>query len=816
MDVQGHLMDVDYVIEDDGPVLRLTLQTDDGPVLALYRDFEPYLYVVPEADELEAMKERLEGLSFQDDEETVEVTRVEQKELLDGTERRTVLQAFVRIPPHVTKVKDEVKEWDELDHLREFDIPFYKRFLINKGLRPPSLVEVTGEGSDEDRGFDGDVIEADSVDQLDEHDTLEEDILSFDLEVLDDQIIMCSFYGENFEKVLVLDEDGFSKDYVEVVDDEAAMLERIMEVVEDQDPDIITGYNTDEFDFDVLRDRCEEHGLELHLGRLDERMTFRRRGRFSGAKLKGRVHLDLYAYVETVVSMTMQSETLTLDSVAEELLGMNKEDMAWEDIKRAWTEGEDLDLLAKYALKDSELAYKLSESLVPQIISLSVLTGLVPFDTCRTSYGQLVENYMIRQAYEQDRLVPNRPTNAQIGQRRSEGGYAGGFVYEPEKGLHEDIALFDFRSLYPTIIVSHNISPDVLDVEDCADEQEVTVETDDPDAGNPTYRFCQDEEGFIPGMLRDLIEERYDIKATLPELDEDSQAYRDRYNRQYALKTLSNAFYGYLGYSSARWYSRPCAEATTYLGRKYIHETIDIAEEMGFEMVYGDTDSVFIKGEDVAERSDAFQDRVNDTLPEFMELELEGLFERGLFTYTESGKGAKKKYALIDAEGNVKITGFEQVRRDWSKLAKDTQETVIRQVLENDVDRAVETVKETIERLKEGEVPVEELKIYTTLTKKPESYDSKAPHVEAAKRAIEQGEPIGPGDTIDYVVTSGGGSISDRARMTKYADDYDAQYYIDNQILPVSLRVLKVFGYTEGQLKGKGKQSGLGRFAGGG
>ncbi|MDY6771142.1 MAG: DNA polymerase domain-containing protein [Candidatus Nanohaloarchaea archaeon] len=1256
MRVEGHLLDVDYVIEEDVPVLRLVLQTDDGPVLARYTEFEPYLYVVPADGAFDECRERLEGLSFEANGDTVEVRRVEERALLDGTEERDVLQVFVQVPPDVPKVKDEVKDWDEVGYLREFDIPFYKRFLINKGLKPPSLVAVEGEATD--GAFDGTVVAADAVEQVDDRDVLDSSYLAFDLEVYDDRIIMCSFYGEGFRKVLVLGEDGIGKDYVETVPSEPAMLDRIMEIVDEQDPDVVTGYNTDEFDFDVLRDRCEEHGKELKLGRMDERMTFRRRGRFSGAKLKGRVHLDLYAYVETVVSMTMQSETLTLDSVAEELLGENKDEMDWEDIRQAWEEKEDLDTLAKYALRDSELAYKLAESLVPQIVSLSVLTGLVPFDTCRTSYGQLVENYMIRQAYDQDRLVPNRPTQGEIGQRHQEGGYAGGFVYEPEKGLHEDIALFDFRSLYPTIIVSHNISPDVLDVEDCEDEFTVTVEPDDEEelspaereGEDPAYTFCQDVEGFIPGMLRDLIEERYEIKSKLPELDEDSQAYRDRYNRQYALKTLSNAFYGYLGYASARWYSRPCAEATTYLGREYIHDTIDIAEEMGFEVVYGDsvdydrriilrnsegetefwkigrfveegndvesyetlafdvdeqravfrpvknavshdfdddvlrfktirgqtivtpqhsvysfqegeirlvdareleegdylvsltdppsvepryevgeeidvalmmdgseelraypdtrrfaakagtcpycgeeyenvashvsgahddrkevlsevtddhiyiggknaktgriprywemdkefawilgyfaadgsvslgekemisfgsqerrlidrvkeffdtwldtdlevvesvddrtgnvmyyyrvqrkplarffveglgvgkgsrgkkvpkvilngekklkrafiegytegdgsitsehddrydvparrfstastdlaaqvqyllkqlefeendygramndvsfkyrqdkpevasirtttpveppyhrlpftpariteierveptkrkvydlevegdhnfvdaeglmlvhnTDSVFIKGEDVAERPDEFQERVNETLPEFMELELEGMFERGLFTYTASGEGAKKKYALIDEDGDIKVTGFEQVRRDWSKLAKETQKQVIRQVLEDDVDGAVQTVKDTIQRLKEGGVPVEELKIYTSLTKKPENYDSKAPHVEAAKRAIDRGVEISPGDTIDYVVTSGAGTISDRAELTQFAEDYDAQYYIDNQIIPVSLRVLKVFGYTEGQLKGKGKQSGLGRFA---
>jgi len=141
------------------------------------------------------------------------------------------------------------------------------------------------------------------------------------------------------------------------------------------------------------------------------------------------------------------------------------------------------------------------------------------------------------------------------------------------------------------------------------------------------------------------------------------------------------------------------------------------------------------------------------------------------------------------------------------------QKQVLRKVLEKEVEEAAELVKETIEELREGDVPVEKLRIYTKLTKKPENYDSTAPHVEAAKKAIRRGEDIGPGDTVAYIITRGGGSISDRAEISKYADSYDSEYYIDSQVLPVSIRVLKVFSYTAEQLKGKGKQSGLGKFS---
>jgi len=400
-------------------------------------------------------------------------------------------------------------------------------------------------------------------------------------------------------------------------------------------------------------------------------------------------------------------------------------------------------------------------------------------------------------------LARNRPSQKKRNQRDMEQAYQGGFVYTPEEGLYENVAVFDFRSLYPTVMVAHNISPETLNVEEC----ENSFELDEFD-----YSFCQDKQGFFPELVEELVSSRYQIKDKMKTVDENSPQYTGLYSRQQAQKILANSFYGYLGYGGARWYSRESAEATTYLGREYIKDTIEKADEMGFEMVYGDTDSVMLRKDDLEEHLDEFLDEVNSQLPKFMELEFEGLFKRGFFTSKESGEGAKKKYALLDEQGKMKITGFEQVRRDWSPIAKDTQEKVLRKVLENKVDEAAEEVKETIEALKSREIDVDRLKIYTTLTKPPEEYGNTAPHVEAAKKAKKKGDKIEPETTVDYVITRRGKTISEKAKLTKYAETYDPDYYVDNQVIPVALRVLKVFGYTEDELKGKGRQSGLGQF----
>ena len=810
------LVDTDYQVENGEVAVRCFGKSENGNSVLYYdREFLPYVYVVPKEDaEIDEIRQFIDEQSFEEQGETLPVRKIERLNLEDLKDEKEVLKVYSSIPAKIPKLKNKFWDLEEVDECREFDIPFYRRYLIDKGIRPASWIEVEGEKvenpdfdtvveADQIRILEEKPMEKDSPDETEEPGNFEWNTVAFDLEVYEEEVIMASFYGKDYRKVLSTEE--IDREFVESVESEKKLIERLVEIVEEEDIDILTGYNTDEFDFDVLRERSNEHNVTLALGLDGERMKFNRRGRFKGARLKGRMHLDLYPFISHVIAPGLDSETLDLDSVAEELLGLRKDDLSWEEMKSSWKNKEDLEEFADYSLKDSELAFKLAEELVPQMLELSRITGLIPFDACRLTYGQLTENYLLREAHAKNMMALNRPSQDKRQKRQRQGAYSGGFVYTPEADLYENLALFDFKSLYPTVMVAHNISPDTLNVEKCDD----CFELEEFD-----YNFCQDEIGFFPELVEELVKDRSEIKMQMKEVERGSQEHQILDNRQQAEKILANSFYGYLGYNSARWYSRESAEAITYLGRKHIQDTIEKAEEEGFEVVYGDTDSVFLKKDNIREEMDEFLDEVNDQLPEFMQLEFEGFFTRGFFTSTDSGEGAKKKYALLSEDGSMKITGFEQVRRDWSPIAKNTQKKVLRKVLEDDVGEAAEIVKETIQKLKEGEVPVEDLKIYTTLTKPPEEYGSTAPHVEAVKKAKKKGDEISPETTVAYVIGRGPGSISSRAELLKYAEDYDADYYIDNQVIPATLRVLKVFGYTEGQLKGKGKQSGLGKFGG--
>ncbi|MFB6144456.1 MAG: DNA polymerase domain-containing protein, partial [Candidatus Nanohaloarchaea archaeon] len=575
MELDVRLMDIDYVIEDGGAAIRFYAKSGEKNVYARDEDFLPYFYAVPSE---EGAREAIESGEFSHEGDELEVRKVEKERKSDSNEEVEVLRVYTDVPPNVPKLKSEIEELPEVEECREHDIPFYKRYLIDNGIRPTETFRVEGEEF-EDGNFDV-ALEVESLETgvESEEDWRNWNVLAFDLEVYEDEVVMASFAARDYEKLLTTAE--VDREFSEKVDSEKQLLERFMEIIEERDVDVLLGYNTDEFDFDVLRERCQEHGLELALGRNGERMKFERRGRFSSARLKGRMHLDLYPFVEHVLAPGLDSERLDLDSVAEEMLGENKQEMSWEDMKNAWSEQEGLEEFADYALKDAELALELGNEIAPQILELSRLTGLIPFDACRLTYGQLTENFLLKEAFEKDILAANRPTRSERRKRQRKGGYSGGFVYTPEPGLHENIVLFDFKSLYPTVMVAHNISPDTLELDDC--DKVFNVE----EFG---YEFCQDEQGFFPELVERLVRDRSEIKQEMAEAEEGSKRYKSLYNRQAAEKYLANSFYGYLGYNGARWYSRECAEAITYLGRQHIQETIEKAEERGFEVVYGDS-----------------------------------------------------------------------------------------------------------------------------------------------------------------------------------------------------------------------------------
>ncbi|MBI4019802.1 MAG: hypothetical protein HY367_00595 [Candidatus Aenigmarchaeota archaeon] len=804
------LLDADYVLEGGEPVVRLWGKTREGKSIAvLDRTFSPYFYVEPEGGMAHGEINEIRGRICDLEMEGEKIRKAEDTERKFLGKPVRVIKIMAVKPSSVPQFRSLLENWVGIREEYEHSIPFYKRYMIDRGLVPMKWAIAEGRTVENAMGADV-VFEAKDVKSLEADGSADMRILAFDIEVVQkdgkESIIMASFAGNaGFRKVLTYGvHDGIEN--VEILENEKELMGRFIQVVRENDPDILLGYNTDRFDFVKLFSKGLEHRLPLALGRDGREIEFRKKTGFSATFITGRVHVDLFNFVSTIIADSLSTESLTLNNVAMEVIGEGKERIEWKDLEKDWLGGE-ISRLAAYCLRDSVLTLKLGMRLLPQLAELCKITGQTPFDTSRMTYSQLVEWLLIREAFGAGELVPNRPRYDEVMRRRTAPPYAGGYVKTPKQGMHENIALFDFASLYPSITVTHNISPETLDCQCCQGASENRVPEQD-------HYYCSRRKGFIPAILEGLVKKRDEIKEEMRKTGRKSEKYRDLDNRQSALKILSNSIYGYYGYPGSRWYSRVCAESITAWGRHYIKAVIGLAEESGYEVIYGDTDSLFLKMNDLLE-AEEFLGKTNKSLPGMIELDLDNFYLAGIFVPTREGRAAKKRYALMDTEGVIVIRGLEKVRRDWSNIAKETQERILHAILkERSPEMAIRIARGEIERLQGGSVSLGDLVIYSQLTKPIHAYSQIGPHVAAAKKAMGRGKAIATGSIIGYIITKGPGSISERAELFEDAVNYDPDYYINNQLLPAAMRVLAGLGISEEDITSDEKQSSLKGFLG--
>ncbi|MEM2874418.1 MAG: DNA-directed DNA polymerase [Candidatus Hadarchaeales archaeon] len=807
--MRGILLDVDFAEEEESPVIRLVVKEGHRKTILLDPSFSHYFYAVgDDAEKLARLISRAEGESRgrRVAPGSAEVVR----RTVSGREIEAV-KVVLSHPRDMQAIRHAVRELPGVASLYEFDIQPHRSYLLDRGLVPMEGVE-----ADVDVRENGEVRIARAVSSPRHSKGVEAHlrVMSFDIEVYNpggsprvdrDPIIMISLSDDGgFRRVLTWKRFEGAPEYVECLGSEREMVERFVSIVRERDPDVLLGYNTDMFDFPYLRERARILKAKLPLGIDGSEVTFRRHRFASSARVRGRIHVDVFSMVEFMATIGyMRLIHYTLEDVYRHLLGKEKPDFEFKEMPEAWDKGgEKLLRLIEYSMSDADATLELGLALLPLFVELARVVGQTLFDVTRMTPGQLVEWLLISEARKRGELVPPRPVGEEFEERLEE-TYIGGYVMEPVRGLHEKLAVFDFRSLYPSIIVTHNIDPSTLNCGCCAEDERTKVP-------GMEYWFCTKREGFIPATLKKLIRARFRLKEELKRHRPETEEYSSLNARQTAYKIIANSAYGMLGYSRARWYSKECAESITSFGRHYIQRTIEMARSFGFDVIYSDTDSSFVRLNHLG-KEDAmkFLKKVNETLPGIIELELEGFYPRGVFI-------TKKRYAMIDEEGRMVVKGLEFVRRDWAAIAKRTQEEVLRAILnEGSPQRAAEIIKKVTRDIQEGKVKLEDLIIYTQLKMPIESYRSIGPHVVAAKRLRSLGYQVEPGMMIAYVVVRGPGSISERSyplEMLRNREP-DPDYYISNQVLPAVMRIMEVLGYREEDLRYmREKQAGLERF----
>ncbi|MFC1732016.1 DNA-directed DNA polymerase [candidate division KSB1 bacterium] len=795
--IQFFPLDATYKVKDNKSTIYLFGRAVDGKTICILdENFLPYFWVIlKKGESMSKFRNYAEGLQEKNKNDVyrVEKTEVSKKQYLGETVE--AVKISVNQPASVVHFREIIKKRKDVRLVLEADIQYARRYLIDNNITPSILHEVDGEEAKERTRCDY-VIKVKKIEQISE-DTIKPRILAFDIETYNPSgkniqpekypIVMVALYGKKLKKVITWKKFKTEHKYIEFVDGEADLLTRLKEEIEAYDPDIITGYYSDGFDLPYIRTRADKYKINLDLG-WDYSNLKMSKGKTPAARITGMVHIDAFRFTKFIMGGSLETDYFDLSSVAEELLGERKLDVELEGLADAWdNHPQKLESFCEYNLHDSLLTFKLCEKIMPNILELVKIVSLQLFDTSRMSFSQLVEWYLLKQAPRFNVLAPNKPGHDEIRERMSR-RFKGAFVFEPKPGMYKDIAVFDFRSLYPTIIASHNISPATVNVKCTEKERDYA-----PLEGKKTW-FCKGTKGFLPRMIEDLITRRMRIKEIMK-----SKEDKMLDARSYSLKILANAFYGYLGFYASRWYSFDCGEAVTAWGRHYIQQVIKKAQDSTFDVLYSDTDSVFLSL-DGKDKNTAlkFAEKINLELPELMELEFEGFYPRGIFVSAKlTGYGAKKKYALLGENNKITIKGFETVRRNWSKISKETQEEVIGIILkENDVDKAVKYVQKVVKDLRENKVELDKVTIRTQLQKEISEYEQYGPHVAVADRMKKKGIPVGAGTMVEYVITGGKDKIRDRARMPEEVTqkDYDPDYYINHQVVPAVEKIFEVLG----------------------
>lgn len=810
--VTFYTLDISYKVVDGLPEVHLFGKTTTGEhIIVVDPTFKPYFIVVPKKGA--SIEDKLKQLRSEHEGGVAEVTGTEQTTLNWMGKETLALKVYTKLPQDVPLIREIIKEWELIEGIYAYDILFVRRYMIDKQITPLVAIQATGEFIQ--RKGRGLTFMATAVSPASDDTLTTPSVLAFDLETYHPPqtgvnfdkfpILMVSLYAKNLRKVITWKKFEGAEDYVEFVDSESDLIQRFKELVEHVKPDIIAGYNSDGFDMPYIARRAKKYKISLDLGMDHSEIHVSARG-VPKALITGMIHLDVFRVITKLFSQTLETDSYSLDAVSAELLGERKVSVDMISLYDIWDNHPDqLGPYAIYNLHDSHLVHRLVEKILPNITELVKIVGLPMADITRMGFSQLVEWYLIRQAAGFKEIVPNKPHYAEV-QRRIQLSSEGAFVFEPRPGLYKHVAIFDFRSLYPSIISSHNISEATMNCSCCKDTaQKVPLD-------GKEWWYCTRRRGFLPQMIEQLITRRSRIKEMAKT---DKNPFLEA--RSQGLKLLANSFYGYLGFSNARWYCFECVRSTTAFGRNYIHSVIDDARKEGFSVVYSDTDSIFL-GLESRTIIDAQQliERINQRLPGIMEIEYQGHYPAALFVSTKgTGAGAKKRYALLDDKGIVHIKGFEVVRRNFSTIGKEVQEHILTMLLKDQQpENAVAYLRKIIQDVRDKKIPSAKMVIKTQLTKTTGEYSATAPHVAIARRLEQKGIPVSPGQLITFIVAEGTGTVGNRARLPEEVIDnnYDPSYYIENQIVPAVERVFAVFGYTQDDLLSDKKQSKLGHF----
>jgi len=566
---------------------------------------------------------------------------------------------------------------------------------------------------------------------------------------------------------------------------EREVISAFVKKISELDPDVIQGWNIVNFDLRCLQDFCDRLKMPLLLGRNSEAISWRK-ARDSNdryyALLPGRAVLD---GIELMRSATYQFENFSLEYVSRQLLDRGK---LVDDVDQRGAEITELfsnnkPALARYNLEDCRLVWDIfqKEALISFAMERSLLTGLEldRYGGSVAAFDFLYLPRLHRKGYVAPFVDQSTVTNV------SPGGYVMGSI----PGIHRNVIVLDFKSLYPSIIRTFHVDPLAL---------AVAAFEENPIEGYDGGKFSR-EEFILPELISTLWSARDKAKAS------------ENAVLSQAIKIIMNSFYGILGTVGCRFLDSRLVSSITKRGHEILIQSKKIIEDAGYKVIYGDTDSVFVLlgsvpdsqvkviGEDLTSQiNDWWTKKLREKydIPSFLEIQFETHFSKFLMpTIRGSDAGSKKRYAglVVDSrnpdKSHLLFKGLESVRSDWSPLARDFQKELYRRIFFDEPYE--EYIKLTVQQLSDGEFE-DELVLRKRLRRKLKDYIKNVPpHVQAARKAEdirrqrELPSLYQSGGWIEYIMTING---AEPRQYRESAIDYE--FYIERQLTPIADSIL--------------------------
>lgn len=573
--------------------------------------------------------------------------------------------------------------------------------------------------------------------------------------------------------------------------------------------DLVAAWSGDRFDFPVLGERSIRTGL-IGPGRID------------ASRWLWLDHLELFRRMNMGASDSgEEKQSFKLDTVARKFLGPDVGKLEF-DASQTWQEwaagGARRKRLVDYCAQDTRLMPQLEDATgyIQLLFTLADACGTFP-DSRGINPSVQVEGFLQRLALARGHkfpTVPRRPYG-QKSEHASEGKFKGAFVMEPKgKGIHRDVHVADFSAMYPSIIRSWNMSPETIVGMGAPGPSDDTSWSPLTKASFDTMR-----EGILCAAVGELLRLRKEWTAKKNAEPPGTDAWKEADRRSAAYKIATNSFYGVIGAPHGRFFDRRVAEAVTQCGAWLIHQTIAAAEHAGMEVIYGDTDSLFVVG---AQRADfeAFVQRCNDELypqilrdvgckSNYVALAYEKQFDRLILSTAKKYIGSfvhyKGKAASRDSRPEVK--GLEYKRGDATRFARQLQEQVVYRLLgfqcePSEDPRDFEALLETWrERMMTGELALSDVLISKRLSRPLAQYSRKVnkngtasrqlPHIELAWELQAAGQDMNEGAKVDYVITDSEAKPLPVVAADKWDGTLNRGGMWRTQIAPASVRLLE-------------------------